>query len=195
MADKVCSFDGCGPTRGRVVRGLCGAHYAQLRAGRVLTAVVKWGVSGVAVCGFDGCAETAVAAATRLCGGHERQRRRGLALSPLDLRDAVRTPYRRDSYLARVYNMREEDYAELLRSQGGVCAVCRRSEPSGRRLSVDHDHACCPTAARSCGRCIRGLLCSSCNTAAGSMDDDPDRIRALASYLDDHAARSTSAAA
>lgn len=54
-----------------------------------------------------------------------------------------------------------EQYEELLARQGGVCAICRR-RPTKNRLSVDHDHRCCP-GRRSCGKCIRGLLCKECN--------------------------------
>lgn len=51
-------------------------------------------------------------------------------------------------------------------------------------LVVDHDHDCCPVSSHSCGRCIRGLICRSCNAAAGLLADEPDRARALGSYLD-----------
>ena len=50
-------------------------------------------------------------------------------------------------------------------------------------LVVDHDHDCCP-GSRSCGLCVRGLLCGTCNSAAGMLGDDPDRARALGVYLD-----------
>lgn len=52
------------------------------------------------------------------------------------------------------------------------------------KLVVDHDHACCPLARYSCGKCVRGLICGRCNMAAGQLGDDPDRARSLASYLD-----------
>lgn len=60
------------------------------------------------------------------------------------------------------------------------CEVCGIESP----LSVDHDHACCNKQSSSCGRCIRGMLCLSCNTTLGRMQDDPARLRALASYLE-----------
>lgn len=50
-------------------------------------------------------------------------------------------------------------------------------------LVVDHDHTCCP-GAHSCGRCVRGLICRDCNSAAGLLVDSPNRARALAAYLD-----------
>lgn len=42
----------------------------------------------------------------------------------------------------------------LVRTQGGVCAICQRPERGTRRLSVDHDHAT---------QIIRGILCDGCN--------------------------------
>ena len=52
----------------------------------------------------------------------------------------------------------------------------------GALLVVDHDHRCCP-GAHSCGSCLRGLLCPSCNSAAGMLRDDPSLALKLADYL------------
>jgi hypothetical protein len=67
------------------------------------------------------------------------------------------------------------------------CELC------GRRLSrksnvarpcIDHDHTCCP-GERSCGKCIRGVLCMQCNTNIGAYESLLFRIGRLAveSYL------------
>ena len=75
----------------------------------------------------------------------------------------------RRSHLKTVYGMTVEDYDALLSLQGGSCAVCDTAPPEGKRLHVDHDHACCP-GERSCGQCVRGLLCGPCNRLLGWVE-------------------------
>lgn len=79
------------------------------------------------------------------------------------------------------YGITPDTYSDLLKRQNGVCAICRRPPADGRSLHVDHDHACCP-GRKSCGACVMGLLCHSCNVSLGLMGDDPERITALAEY-------------
>jgi Recombination endonuclease VII len=63
--------------------------------------------------------------------------------------------------------------------------VCGSTEPGGAGAwHIDHDHACCG-AGRSCGKCVRGLLCSRCNTALGLLEDDAARVAAALAYLND----------
>lgn len=81
------------------------------------------------------------------------------------------------------YGLTLGDYDALLAAQGGVCAVCEKECSRGTNLSVDHDHDCCP-GTKSCGKCVRGLLCRSCNVAIGNLLDDPNLLRAAASYLE-----------
>lgn len=82
------------------------------------------------------------------------------------------------------YTLSKEQYAALLQAQGGGCAICGTDRPGNRSqlLNVDHDHACCP-GGKSCGECVRGLLCAPCNVGLGAFRDNPDRMVAAAAYL------------
>lgn len=82
----------------------------------------------------------------------------------------------------KVYQLTAEAYAALYEAQGGRCAICRRATGATKRLSVDHDHACCP-GPTSCGRCVRGLACSICNQMLGHLRDDPEAFARAAAYL------------
>jgi hypothetical protein len=61
--------------------------------------------------------------------------------------------------------------------------ICKQKDTSFRkRLSVDHDHACC-SGEGSCGKCIRGLLCHKCNLALGAINDDINILQKMIDYL------------
>ena len=87
------------------------------------------------------------------------------------------------------YTLTELEVELIIEAQGGVC-------PCGKPLSdgyfIDHDHACCPDQ-KSCGRCIRGFLCNSCNVALGFAYNNPDTLNALATYLERYRHRRISA--
>lgn len=74
-------------------------------------------------------------------------------------------------------------YYAMLTAQNGGCAVCGTTVPGGQgRFHVDHDHTCCP-GTKSCGKCIRGLLCHNCNVGLGNFKDDPSIMVAGIAYL------------
>ena len=99
----------------------------------------------------------------------------GVSLSLITLSQWKRAPSR----LGR-FGMTEARFDALLEAQGRACAICR--EPfEDQRPRIDHDHACWPVppsgVSRSCGKCVRGLLCVRCNTWLGWMEkyDEPAR--------------------
>jgi len=92
--------------------------------------------------------------------------------------------------LKKSYGIGLVEYDELLKKQNGVCAICKHTETSIHHISkklkflaVDHDRKCCPTI-DTCGKCIRGLLCTRCNTGIGKMRDDPELLRTAAEYIE-----------
>lgn len=71
------------------------------------------------------------------------------------------------------YKMTPEEYDKQLADQGGHCVLCESTDgDAGRRLHVDHDHACCDigSAGRTCGKCNRGILCGPCNRRLGGLE-------------------------
>lgn len=76
-----------------------------------------------------------------------------------------------------------DDYLKMYNDQDGKCKICLSEEKSYRsRLSIDHDHSCCPGEG-SCGKCIRGLLCSNCNMFLGNAKDSIEILQAAIHYL------------
>lgn len=87
----------------------------------------------------------------------------------------------------RKFNLTDEQFSALFTRQAGCCAICgvAEGEARSRRLSIDHDHSCCH-GSNSCGKCVRGLLCGTCNTALGGFRDSPDLLAAAIQYLRSH---------
>lgn len=77
----------------------------------------------------------------------------------------------------RKHGLTASKYEWLLARQGGVCAVCPRTEANekGHRLYIDHDHRT--------GE-VRGLLCGACNPGIGFFQDSPALLRRAAEYLE-----------
>ena len=53
------------------------------------------------------------------------------------------------------------------------CDLCLRRldrRTNAAQPTIDHDHRCC-TGDRSCGNCVRGILCGRCNTWIGNLEN------------------------
>jgi len=92
----------------------------------------------------------------------------------------------RNYYREKRQAVTPDQFQALFEQQRGLCAICRSEDRSGRRtLAVDHDHACCPTAVvrKTCGKCVRRLLCDTCNRALGMFADNPEWLIRAAAYV------------
>ena len=88
----------------------------------------------------------------------------------------------RKNDLRKNYGLTLEQYNDLLAAHNHVCAICRVPNQSNRNLAIDHDHACC-RGHKSCGKCIRGLLCGRCNSALERLETVDDWENKAREYL------------
>lgn len=69
------------------------------------------------------------------------------------------------------YGLTIEARDQMLFEQAYRCACCGTSEPGGvGTWHTDHDHSCCP-GRKSCGKCVRGLVCCRCNHKLSTIED------------------------
>lgn len=167
-----CTFEGCAAPRR--YDQLCMGHYTQRRLGKALKPLRK--ITDPTV---------------RDEAGNKQCRRcelwfpeAGYSINKAR-RDGISAYCRRcerDKQLIHHYGITLAQYETMLAAQGGGCAICRGTGKSGRALYVDHDHACCP-GERTCGQCVRSLLCGECNLGIGYFNDDVERMRTAIAYL------------
>lgn len=85
---------------------------------------------------------------------------------------------KRKSYLKRKYGLSIEDYNDMFVKQKGCCAICGRHQSKIKGiLNVDHDHLT---------GCIRGLLCTKCNSFIGYIYEDPKVLHKIVNYFDEY---------
>lgn len=82
---------------------------------------------------------------------------------------------RRNGHLVRKYGITISEYDDMLKKQGGGCAICKTSiNQDYRNLVVDHCHKT---------NKVRGLLCSNCNRALGLFYDNIKTMENAIEYL------------
>jgi hypothetical protein len=71
----------------------------------------------------------------------------------------------------------------LLELADNKCQACSEPFSLSNPFCIDHDHECCP-GVRSCGKCVRGLLCRRCNAGVGMFLNDVHRLLGAVAYLE-----------
>lgn len=172
---EACSFEGCRNTTTGGAHGLCRGHNRQRSLGRELHPLpsyndnLKRDDNGRKRCAS--CREW-----FELGSFHVDSHR------PDGLNSRC-TACVQNANLIKRYGVDRDRYDSLMMDQGGGCAICGAAESSdGSMLAVDHDHSCCPGDV-TCGRCVRGLLCRSCNQGLGNFSDNTDRLYSAVNYL------------
>jgi hypothetical protein len=80
----------------------------------------------------------------------------------------------KDSYMRKRYGITIREYEQLYIKQKGTCAICHQKCSTGMNLAVDHCHDT---------KEVRGLLCTNCNTAIGSLKHDTGLLTNAIHYL------------
>ena len=141
-------------------RGLCTGHWTQWSKGLELTPLKKHNKirDGLKFC--PDCGETKLIAAFHSKTGATVQSK---CAPCVGIRNRMKT-----------FDLTREQVIAML---AVGCEVCGDKPDNTRFICVDHDHIT--------GR-VRGVLCHSCNTALGLLQENADRLIALAAYIKHH---------
>ena len=193
--ERGCTFEGC--DRRHKAHGWCEAHWDQLKKGKPLTPLLPKNSEKIngGPCAVDGCERKSVARG--LCSTHYRRYLGGDASLPIRIKaysewDECRIPgcekkpnirgfcHSHGKKMIR-FNLGPDKFLELMSKD--KCDICSR-EIDAFTSHIDHDHTCCESTRKSCGNCIRGVLCSQCNMALGLFKDSITTLMAAVSYLE-----------
>lgn len=185
-APSQCSIDGCANDVDS--KGFCKPHYDQSRRGRAkvgsaireyrpLTERSAEGEKNCRRCG-EWLPEDSFARSSRSPDGLQQWCRSCRSEHYRSQAEKVRDRMRE----AR-FGLTRDQFDALLAAQGGGCAICGTSDPGKAYWHVDHDHSCCPSSDKTCGKCVRGILCRACNHGIGNFRDDAVLLSSAAAYL------------
>lgn len=93
----------------------------------------------------------------------------------------------RKNMLSSKYKLTEDEFEAKLEAQEYKCAICFDDLDFDKHggVCIDHDHSCCP-GETTCGKCVRDILCGTCNKALGGFKDSRTVLLSALRYLDRH---------
>lgn len=171
-----CSLDDC--NRPLYAKGYCNSHYQRVKDGRDLSAPIRPNRKNGELLLRDASGNKFCTVCTKWVP-ISRFSAHGKTL------DKLQTVCNDCTSLKRTvnnYGLTAIDIIAMLEAQGG-CAICGAKEPTRNQgWHVDHDHRCC-SGVKTCGKCVRGVLCAGCNQGLGQFEDDPKRLLSAIAYL------------
>src|ERR1051326_4115111 len=132
---------------------------------------MAWGAHQIKV-DADGVGECAVCGPIQAIPAYKANAR-----LPWQCPTPVRANWRRQN--ARRSLGAKELRLSFIPANGIQCAICAKPL-TVETAEVDHDHEICghrQAMKPYCDKCVRGILCGSCNTAIGKLRDNPDLMR------------------
>jgi hypothetical protein len=151
---KGCSVTNCGFPA--TVKGMCRRHFQRLRSAVSIDAPWRLNYAADAMCSLSGCEKRP--SGNGYCKSHEQTFR----------------------------NYGEAAFSHLERFMMSGCDICGSktilSDKGYYLWRIDHDHSCC-NGQTTCGNCIRGVLCHSCNAGIGLLKDSVYVMTRAISYL------------
>ena len=199
-AAQECLVDGCDHLT--FSERFCSVHNLDHRAHREFT---RRELSPL--CKIDGCDRRVAIQKQGLCEKHNAQHKRKKnprcaedkvclnchkLFTPSSTADHIKfcSPLCRSraGSIRHVYKIEVTQIWDMLVTQDFKCQICS-SKIDRNSACIDHDHKCCPTDPkarhqRSCGKCVRGLLCKRCNWGLGHFSDNTNTLRSAISYLE-----------
>lgn len=182
---KGCSIEGC--EREFRARGLCHTHYVAARKAGMelvdrsnlhsLSDIDRESSQGTcAVCGP--LTRVVGLGSQPTCANRARETR----IAQWDADPERHKKYHREYKRRYKFGLPRGGIEELLERQGSACAICERALTINT-ARIDHDHSCCPSVGRTCGGCIRGVLCNACNSGLGMFRDDEALFNRAINYV------------
>lgn len=149
-----CPVTNCGYPA--TVKGKCRRHYQRLRSAVSIDAPWRLNYEAGAKCSLSGCEKRPQD--NGYCKGHAQT--------------------------FRLYGASAFDHLERFMTYG--CDICGDKTTLTKRghflWRIDHDHSCCK-GKNTCGNCVRGVLCHSCNLGIGLFKDSVLVMTRAISYL------------
>lgn len=164
--DIPCKYPDCGRPIGirPVDPGLCNSHYAQWKRGEELRPINKQRTGAQKAIDIAERRQTCTGCGERKAfDSYGRFIKRGRVVRVRRCKQCLSRPEQKAANRDRKYSLKPGEWVRMFEEQGRACKICRASDPGhANGWQTDHDHSCCP-GPRSCGQCVRGILCLWCN--------------------------------